>query len=138
MQCGVGQTVNALDMFSMAIWDPTVTYICLLPIFPAILYAGFPHTSQISHLVLYPSLWLLVSGMSSQFTFLCNLLLKSPIYATLSYNLLLKSPIYATLSYNLFLKSPRALVSGILLQDFASFGNPCTCMLSVAHELLVC
>ena len=28
---------------------------------------GSLHTSQISHLLLYPSLWLLLSGLSSQF-----------------------------------------------------------------------
>ena len=28
---------------------------------------GFLTTSQISHLLLYPSLWLLLSGLSSQF-----------------------------------------------------------------------
>ena len=42
---------------------------------------GSPHTSQISHLLLYPSLWLLVPGLSSQFchTFLYNLLLRTPL-----------------------------------------------------------
>ena len=40
---------------------------------------GSLHTSQISHLVLYPSLWLLVPGLSSHFChyFLYNLLLRS-------------------------------------------------------------
>ena len=28
---------------------------------------GSPHTSQISHLIVYPSLWLLVPGLSSQY-----------------------------------------------------------------------
>ena len=39
---------------------------------------GSLHTSQISHLLLYPSLWLLVSGLSSQFChyFLYNLLIR--------------------------------------------------------------
>ena len=31
------------------------------------MYKGSLHTSQISHLLLYPSLWLLVPGFSSQF-----------------------------------------------------------------------
>ena len=60
---------------------------------------GSLHTSQISHLLLYPSLWLLVPGLSSQF---CHYFL-----------------------YNLFLMS--AVVAEIFekwLQDFVSFGNP--------------
>ena len=32
-----------------------------------VLYKGSPHTSQIIHLLLYPSLWLLVPGLCSQF-----------------------------------------------------------------------
>ena len=33
-----------------------------------ILYRGSLHTSQISHLLPYPSLWLLVPGLTSQFS----------------------------------------------------------------------
>ena len=41
------------------------------------------HTSQISHLLLYPSLWLLVPGLSGQFLplFLYNMLLMSAVIA---------------------------------------------------------
>ena len=60
---------------------------------------GSLRTSQISHLLLYPSLWLLVPGLSSQF---CHYFL---------YNLLLMSAVVG----NIFEKR---------LQDFVSFGNP--------------
>ena len=63
---------------------------------------GSLHTSQNSHLLLYPSLWLLALGLSSHF---CHCFL---------YNLLLRS----TLVSNFFEK---------WLQDFVSFGNPCMC-----------
>ena len=61
---------------------------------------GSLHTSQTSHLLLYPSLWLLVPGLSSHFC--CYFL------------------------YNLLLKSVQ--VSKIIRkwpQDFVSLGNPC-------------
>jgi hypothetical protein len=46
---------------------------------------GSPHTSQISHLLLYPSLWLLVPGLSSQFChyFLYNLLLRAALVSNI-------------------------------------------------------
>ena len=61
-------------------------------------FRGPLHTSQISHLLLYPLLWLLVPGLSNHFCHCSH------------YNLLLRS----------------ALVSNIFgkwLQDFVSFGN---------------
>ena len=62
---------------------------------------GSLHTSQISHLLLHPSLRLLVPGLSSHF---CHCFL---------YNLLLR---YVALVGNILEK---------WLQDFVSFGNPC-------------
>ena len=62
---------------------------------------GAPHhSSQISHLLLYPSLWLPVLGLSSHFhhCLFCNLLLTSALVG------------------NIFEK---------WLQDFVSFGNSC-------------
>ena len=43
------------------------------------IHGGSLHTGQISHLLLYPSLWLLVLGLSSHicYCFLYNLLLRS-------------------------------------------------------------
>ena len=63
------------------------------------IYRGSLHTSQISHLLLYPSLRLLVPGLSSHF---CHCFL---------YNQLLRS----TLVSNIF---------GKWVQDSVSFGNP--------------
>ena len=61
---------------------------------------GLPnHYSQITHLLLYPSFWLLLSGLSSHY---------------FPYNL----PLLSTVEGNIFEK---------WLQGFVSFGNPCFC-----------
>ena len=60
-------------------------------------HRGSLHTSQISHLLLYPSLWLLVPGLSSQFL---------PLYA-----------IQTAFNVRIFLRNGYKI--------FASFGNLC-------------
>ena len=74
---------------------------------------GSPHTSQISHLILYPSLWLLVPGLSSQF--------------------------FAIISYTTgFLMS--AMVGNIFekwLLDVVTFGNPWESNTSIWQKLAI-
>ena len=61
---------------------------------------GSPHTSQISHLLPYPSLWLLVPGLNSQLL---------PLFP-------IQLAFISAVVGNIFQK---------WLQDFVTFGNPC-------------
>ena len=102
-----------------------------------IIYKGSLHTSQISHLLLYPSLWLLVPGLSSHY-FLYNLLLTSAVVGNIFEKWLqdfvsFRNPCYTDYS---------AVTYGILMHYQAAnsltaytFGLMCTCLVSVTPLL---
>ena len=90
--------INSIYLSKQAVYYDILYLICTAAQIPGVP----PHTSQISHLLLDLSLWLLVPGLSSQF---------------LPY-----LPVQPTLKV-----TTCALVSNILgkwLHDFISFGNP--------------
>ena len=79
--------------------------------FPSTNYRGSLHTSQISHLLLYPSLWLLIPGLSSQI---------SPLFPTQpSWNVSSGSVISLRNGYNILYVwgTPELLISEWLLSD---------------------